>query len=163
MYLKSYKAYNNPKATWQDKFIAMVSLGSYSHSELQFHFGDSFSISGREGISRIKRIDYKADRWKTDKLQISLAEERKIFNHIKSIPPYRYDWFGAAFSIFRFCGFESKKKKFCSEVVADILRENCVNYKWLDKGCSYSPSKLQKSIATHNVNIERVTNAICLS
>jgi hypothetical protein len=72
MKLAFYRAIAGGLLDW---LIAMRHWGKYSHVELVFSDGLSFSSSIRDGGVRFKRIEYKPDRWDFLDLPITAPEE----------------------------------------------------------------------------------------
>lgn len=145
MKLIFYKAWYNPRATFFDKVIAFFSLGSVSHSEICFSNGECFSISPRENSIRFKKIPLNPQRWDIVELNISLRDEMKVYKYCKKIEQkkVKYDYIGALTSPLRLC-IQNEDKYFCSEVCANVLSETEIFD--LEKGCRYTPSRLQKTI-----------------
>ena len=139
MRLASYKAFN-PDSTWLDKAIGIFTFGKYSHSEMVFSDGQSFSVSSRDGGSRIKQINFNPEHWDFVELHISTEVESEIYEECATYS-LKYDYFGA---IFRLCIFRTDKA-FCSEAIVDLIRTT-ISYSYLDIGCKYSPSRLHKEV-----------------
>lgn len=145
MKLISYKVWGNPKSTWLDKIVSIFSLGKYSHSEIAFENGECFSISPRENIGRIKKINYTEKEWNILDLNVSAETEEDVYKccQIVSKANIEYDFLGAFTSPLSLC-IQRKEKIFCSEICADIFTLKGI-FK-LERGCRFTPSKLQKTI-----------------
>lgn len=124
-----------------DKVIGIFSY--YSHVEVQFSDGMSFSSSPRDGGCRFKQIEYNPEHWDIVEVEIHPQKEIMIRNHCISKAGYKYDYIGALTSILPFC-IQKNKKYFCSEIVANILNEHGVLH--IGDGCRYSPSELYNKI-----------------
>ena len=115
-------------ATWTDKLI-LIRSKPYTHSELVFSDGLSFSSSGRKGKDgkpegvRFKTIDYTKhrERWHLDPLMISMETERKIRLHAEVINGMglKYDFRGIVG--FVLTGHQNAKDWFCSELCYALL------------------------------------------
>lgn len=145
MYLISYIAFGNSKATFMDKVIAFLSFGKYSHSEIVFSNGRSFSISPRDDTARFKNIDINSGHWSIIKLNITIDEEDIIMKNCESFRHLEYDYLGALLSPIRLCLFNSKNKTFCSKLIVGLLKDT-EEYNYLGKDCSYSPNRVYNSI-----------------
>lgn len=143
MKLAFYKAFCD-NATLLDIAIGIATLGKYSHVELVFSNGESFSISPRDNGGRFKVIDFDDEYWDLVELDISPEEEELLklesFNHLGM----EYDYIGALFSATPFC-IQSRRRIFCSEVVVNILVQS-PRFRHLGDGCKYSPSGLSTII-----------------
>jgi len=137
-----YKAFQ-PKATFLDKIIAIFSFGRYSHVELVFPNGDCFSISPRDNGGRFKKISLNEEQWEIIELD-SVVDARMLRARAKKFVGFKYDYIGAIFSIMPFC-IQKNKRIFCSEVVANLLRNSPV-FSNLRDGCIYSPSELYREL-----------------
>jgi len=105
----------------------------YSHVELVFSDGVSFSASNREGKVRFKEIHYDPKRWVIINLSFSRAEELAIRKAAIKLINKKYDWKGVLLHQFigRIIGhitsdydiiaLQSKNKWWCSEIVAFLL------------------------------------------
>ena len=146
MRLAFYKAFQS-KGTMLDKTIAVASLGRFSHVEMVFPDGKCFSISPRENVVRFKNIELDPKQWELIDLKPTLDID-KIYEKINDFDKYKYDYFGAIFSITPLC-LQLKNKVFCSELVTDVLRAQAPYY-FLREGCKYSPNELYELISTDN-------------
>ena len=75
-----------------------------------------------------------------------------MLKHCLTILGTGYDTKGAILSPLRICSIEEKDKYFCSELVADLLKEFAGDYGFLKRGCKYSPNRL------YEVLLRSVTN-----
>jgi len=141
----SYKVWGNPKSTWLDKAISIVSFGNYSHTELVFSDGKSFSISPRDVIVRFADININSGSWDIIDIQVDKKTEAAIRAECEQLKKkkYKYDYIGALSSPLRLC-IQRKDRYFCSELISYIL--NKYRVKNLDKGCKYTPVRLQKTL-----------------
>ena len=137
-----YKVKGNPNARWDDKIIAFVSRGNYSHVELVFSDGISFSSSNRDGGTRFKYIDYNKDNWDIFDLNISPEDEGKMRLLALRLTDKEYDLIGALTSPLKLC-LQNKDKYFCSEVCLTLIKE-VVNKDIVP--CKFTPVKMSKLI-----------------
>lgn len=72
----------------------------YSHIELIFSDGTSFSASPRDGGTRFKKIVYKPKRWVFFDLDVSPEQEKMVRAFCKSQVGKPYDFWGALNTIF---------------------------------------------------------------
>jgi len=152
MKIAFYKAFQK-KATMLDNLIAVFTFGRYSHVELYFSNGESFSISPREGESRFKVIDYTPEAWDILDLKLTEDEEKKLYAIAKNeYLGFKYDYIGAVFSASPVC-IQKDERLFCSEVATNIIRRNR-RYYFLRDGCRYSPNELYKKIKSYCRKIE---------
>ena len=151
MKLATYKAFK-AKWAWLDWMIAIFSLSRYSHTELNIENNKFFSVSMRDNKGgRFKIFKANPKRWDFIDLQVTPDEKKAIEKAAFQQLNKEYDFTGAAFSVIKICGFGRKNKNFCSEIVADILRNHTQAYKELDPGCRYSPDRLHKAILDINI------------
>lgn len=144
MKIMFYKAFQS-EATLLDKIIAIFSVGKYSHVEIAFSNGDFFSVSARDGGARFKKINVNPENW--DALTLNITEEEEEYLRGMAIEYYsglEYDYIGALFSISPIC-IHKLNKMFCSELVVSVLK-NIETFKFLQRGCTYSPNRLYKEI-----------------
>lgn len=97
-----------------DRLIAWWTASPYSHVELVFADGVSFSSSPRDGGTRYKRIDFAAGHWDLVDLPTLPDAESRIRAWCDAQVPRRYDWRGVLGFVFR-CGFD-RGRWFCSEI-----------------------------------------------
>jgi len=150
MKLAFYKAFQE-KATFKDKLIAFLTLGSYSHVELMLSTTEGYSIS-QGGFTRIQEIQFNSNEWEFVELNLTLNEQKKLIDRAVESLGKKYDYVGAFFSAFGFCE-DSKKKVFCSEEIANQLH-HAKAYGSLKEGCVYSPNALYKKIKMINYENE---------
>lgn len=141
MKLAFYKAFC-PNATLLDKTIAITTFGKYSHVEVVFSDGMSFSISPREKVCRFKRIDFNPDNWEFVELDTTKKEENYIRAMAYNFLDCTYDYIGAITSATPIC-LQVNSQMFCSELSTELIR-NSQAYKRLKDGCRYSPNELYK-------------------
>jgi len=145
MKLITYKVFNNPKSTFLDKLIGLVTLSNYSHSELLFDDGMCFSISPRENKLRLKKITL-GDQWDIQDLDLSTVQVKKARMLCEQLTrlPYTYDYKGAITSPLMLC-IQDDLKMFCSEVCVFVLDAVKIRPVF-QRGCKYTPSRLRKVI-----------------
>ena len=116
MQLAFYKAKHG---TLVDKIIAKVTDSEYSHVEIVFSNGISYSASPRDKGVRFKEIDMETGKWDLYKIDRQFDEELlKI--HLKKFEGQPYDVLGAIGSGFGIPLY-SPHKKFCSLIMAWIF------------------------------------------
>ena len=114
--------YRGRYGTLADWAIILWTMGLYSHVELVFSNGTSFSSSGRDGGARFAEIGYShKERWEFVKLDIDGEEEKEIWNECKRLIGKKYDWLGIFFHQFLPLNTQDDDKWWCSEIVAYIL------------------------------------------
>ena len=146
MKIAFYKAWG-PDASHVDHLISIATAGKYSHTELVFSDGLSFSISGRSGGARFANIKYTEEKWFLMDIDISPKEEKLLRKQAekKVARKIQYDYPGAfTCGVLPFC-IHRKNKLFCSESSVIILRKS-KNYSFLDEGCKYSPMRLYREL-----------------
>jgi len=155
IYIAFYKVYGNPCATWLDYIIALFSFGSYSHVEILLDNDLAFSSSGRDGCVRYAHINRKdpsfLDRWDVIKITSDRIEDviyEETLSKVNKMLGKKYDYLGALLSIFRMPKSFNKDKYFCSELVAEILKDYD-EFAYLDEPHTYTPTRLRKDIIRH--------------
>lgn len=156
MKLAFYKAFG-PSATILDNLIGIFSFGLYSHVEIIFVDGQSFSISPRDKGARFKRINYNPKHWKIIDILVTSDEEEVIRHWCQKLLGKKYDYSGALTSIAPVC-IQDSNKLFCSEAVINVFHNAKIPiktalavkkkyHKIIGDGCKYSPSRLYKEIS----------------
>lgn len=121
--------------SWLDDAINVFSGGGgFSHVELLFSNGESFSSTARDPSvdlsgrvkpdgTRFKFIDYTKhpDRWRLLTLAATDDSEESIRQWCLKTLDARYDFWGVARFVMPFLG-QSTDKYFCSEVVTEALQ-----------------------------------------
>jgi hypothetical protein len=121
MKLAFYKS-SAPNAGLFDKLISFWTQSPYSHVEIIFSTGLSYSSSPRDGGCRYKAIKYDSLAWDYVSLPYITTEreiEIKKFCNLQN--GKKYDWTGILLSQIFPLGIEEPKKWFCSELVAKTL------------------------------------------
>jgi len=115
-------------------------LYGYSHIEIVFSDGMSFSASPREGKVRFKKIDFSPKRWVFHELEMTELEEAKIRAQAENLIGRKYDYKG----IIGWFVIPIKKQEnnqwWCSEIIAYLL-------KW--KKFRVHPNKMAKHYGLH--------------
>lgn len=114
--------YKSNRGTFLDFLIdAWTGFGGFSHCELMFSDGMSFSSSPREGICRFKDIKYD-DKWIMIDLPYvgSLMESDIRFECSKEVGK-RYDYFGIFFNFVIPLNLDNKYKWWCSEICGKMI------------------------------------------
>lgn len=113
--------YIGEKGTILDRIIDIWSgWYGYSHCELVFSDGMSFSASPREGKVRFKRIDYD-DKWVIRDLPFSYEMEDVIRGRCREYLGKSYDYIGVLLYYGLFTDIYDKKKWWCSEICAKLI------------------------------------------
>ncbi len=117
----------NENATLLDQVICFFTKSRFSHVELVYDYspysqiGLTWSSSSRDGGVRPQRIDFNDMRWELYEVPTTITKGKIIewFNETRM--GAEYDWLGALGAyIPAFKG--SKKRWFCSEIVATCLK-----------------------------------------
>lgn len=98
---------------------SIICYNGFSHVELVFSNGISFSSSKRDGGTRFKTIDY-GNNWEIINVQ-SLYTEDEIFQKAVTLDGLKYDWLGLFLHEFIPLDIEDRKSWWCSEVVCYLL------------------------------------------
>jgi hypothetical protein len=140
MYLAFYKGLKdiNPKADIVDYLICKWTKSIYSHVEIVFSTGISFSSSPRDGGCRYKAIVYDDAIWDYIDLSISKQYEDNIMKFCNSQNGKGYDWTGIFLSQIFPLDISEPNKWTCSELVA-----KCLNYK---KPSQYNPGNIYTKV-----------------
>lgn len=104
----------------KDWLIAKATNSQFSHVELIFDDGFSFSSSPRENGVRFKEIDYKEERWEFVELNLPIWKENYIIRKAKRIESYKYGYDWIAIYLHKI-GIRSYGKFICSDLIADLL------------------------------------------
>lgn len=118
----TYKAFGNPSATVVDKAVALATFSNYSHTEIVFSDGVSFSVSPRDGGGRFKKIEFDEEHWDIIELpNMTKLGEAMMRAYATTLVGKPYNYLGAIFSITPFCCCIGDKY-FCSEAAAYIFK-----------------------------------------
>lgn len=121
MYLAFYKATNDDL---KGRLINRLSGNyGYSHVELVFSDGMSFSSSPRDGGVRFKAIEFNPDRWVFFRLRYTPKHEAIIRARARSIEGAEYDWLGIFCHQLLPVGVQNDSKWWCSEAIQWALYE----------------------------------------
>ncbi len=138
MKLAFYKA---SKGTLLDTAINIWTGGyGYSHVELVFSDGMSFSSSPREGEVRLKKIDFDPDKWEFCDLRNYDMDEARVRAQAENFVGRDYDWKGIFLWFVLSIKKQDNSKWWCSEIIAFLL-------KW--QNFRISPNKLAKDFNLH--------------
>ncbi len=137
--------YKSKHGKLYDKLISLFTFGPYSHVEMNFGFGKSFSSSPRDGGVRFKNISYEKGKWDSVLIEVDREQQSIMEKFCQEQVGKNYDFlgcFGVFFRVFR----GPKRKWFCSEVIAAALQSvNILNSS--EKYHYISPSKLYKLVS----------------
>lgn len=119
MKLASYIAKRGRLLDW---LIALRHFGRYSHSELVFSDGMSFSSSSRDGGTRfVDSRNFDRSKWEFVTLPVPDAAEAEIRLWCEGVVGAKYDWAGVLAFINPFRR-HNPTQWFCSEIVAQALK-----------------------------------------
>jgi hypothetical protein len=105
-----------------DWLIMLWTMGQYSHVELVFSDGVSFSSSQWDGGVRFKKINYShKERWGFIELEIAEEKEQELREKCEKLVGKKYDWLGIMFDQFIPLNTQDSDRWWCSEIVAHIL------------------------------------------
>jgi hypothetical protein len=111
--------YKGWRGDWIDKLISIWTMGPYSHVELIFSDGMSFSSSIRDDGTRFKNIIYD-DKWDIIELNFPF-DEIKMREFCESQNDKPYDLLGVFFSAGLKLNLQDKNKWFCTEIIGYSL------------------------------------------
>ena len=100
-----------------DKWIGLLTWGKYSHCELVFSNGASFSSSPRDGGTRFKNIKFNPEHWDFVEVNLSSSQEVDTYIFCLSESNKPYDWLGAIFRLPLWRG-----RWYCSEICVEGLK-----------------------------------------
>lgn len=104
-----------------DKLIRWWTGGKYSHCELQFSDGISFSADAWENRVRFEVIHYNPANWDCVDVKLTAKEEIAVRAFCDSQEGKGYDWLGIIGFIFPLV-VEDPLRWFCSEVCVEALK-----------------------------------------
>lgn len=113
--------YKDPRAF--ARLICLLQGGDASHSEIAYRwegsYHDCISSSWLDNGVRLKQINLTPDKWRV--YEVDLASEGDVAGYYEKYKGTKYDWLALLGFVItrRIKGFV--KRKFCSEVGADIL------------------------------------------
>lgn len=140
MMLAFYKAEHGDKV---DKLVSTVIDSKYSHVELVFSDGICFSASPRDKGVRFKNIDLNNGKWDLYKV-IKPFNEATLRKQVTRFVGQSYDTLGAIGSGIGIPLY-SRKKKFCSLIIANIFQLDNINQ---------NPESLRKILIEKNYIIK---------
>ena len=120
--------------------IILIGSDPYTHSELLFPDGMSFSSEMGLG-ARIKRITYShPDRWHTDRIYLTdeVIDRIRVRAELMVAMGLEYDLGGAMCS--PYTGYQTKGKVFCSEAVGFAIAPDLIK---VSDVVNFHPCKLQ--------------------
>ena len=133
----------NPKADWFDELICIWTLYMFSHVEMVFSDGVSFSSSPRDGGCRFKNINYaNTNHWVIIELPwITEGDEADIRGFCHNQDGKLYDWCGIFLSQVLPLNIQEPNRWFCSEITAHCLKAA--------KPSQYNPGELYEMVKKH--------------
>lgn len=140
-------AFYKAKKSFIDKTICFFTNGPYSHAELIFDDGISFSSSLPDHGVRFKHITYNVQSWDFIVVNLSPENEHKVRDFCEKQQGKKYDLLGVL-------GFvmplqQEKKKWFCSEIIIRALQEAGL-YRWVIPSRIH-PTALHDLLRSQNV------------
>jgi uncharacterized protein YycO len=131
--------YLGSNGNYLDKLICIVTGSAYSHCELVFSDGQSFSSSPRDGGVRFKPIIYEPQKWVVIELPVEPADEAKVRSWCQTKTGKDYDFSGVLGFILPFFK-QDDDDYYCSEICLMALK--LVIEEWSKKRNKISPGKL---------------------
>lgn len=129
-----------------DKLISIWTWGPFSHCELIFSDGTSFSSSSRDGGVRYKKIHYVPDHWEILDIDINPNQEKDLRSWCDGEVGKSYDYLGVLMYVPRKTDVQNKKKWYCSEICSTVLE-----FAGLYEGkTTISPNTFYKEVAKWN-------------
>lgn len=101
-------------------------IDGFSHVELIFSNGLSFSSSPRDGGTRFKWIEYDINQWEFLSIDSPYSEE-EIYNAAVVLDDLEYDYLGLFLHEFLPLNIDNQKRWWCSEIICYLL--GIKNYK----------------------------------
>ena len=139
--IKARVAFYKGKGDWADWAIRKYTGSAYSHTELVID-NDWYSSSPYDGKVRCAaNMNYSKDSW--DFVDVNIDMD-KFTKHFAKTNGAKYDWLGIVLSQFLPLGIDSKKKWFCSEWCAKVLKDS--GYAIGKKVSWYSPKRLYEAL-----------------
>ena len=120
--------------------IILVGSDPYTHTELKFPDGMSFSSEMGIG-ARFKRIKYShSERWKTDRIYLpdEVIARIRLRAELMVAMKLEYDLAGAMFS--PYTGYQNHGKVFCSEAIGFAIAPDLIA---VEEVVNFHPVKLQ--------------------
>jgi len=106
------------------KIICFWTFGKYSHSELVFSDGTTFSSDEADGGTRWKDELEKPEEWDFIDIPCNKTQEKEIRRFCEGEDGLKYDMAGIGFSFLPIpIGWQSAEKWFCSEICAAALQQ----------------------------------------
>ena len=110
--------------TIYSRIICFWTFGKYSHSELVFSDGKSFSADESDGGTRWKDSIMDPDEWDFIDIPCNKTQEKEIRKFCEGEDGLKYDMIGIGFSFLPIpIGWQSAEKWFCSEICAAALQQ----------------------------------------
>lgn len=117
-----YRADRSTTRRWMAKFADWITGNyGYSHVELIFSNGLSFSSSDRDGGTRFKNIKYDPSRWVIYEIPASASYEYRTFHRAKEIAGQKYDYLGILFYHLIPIKLQGNNRWWCDEAVSYAL------------------------------------------
>jgi hypothetical protein len=136
---------------WVDKFIAIATLGPFSHVEMYFpNRLLTFSSSARDGGCRAKMITFNPQHWIRKGLTCSAQTAADIFAWCETQRGRKYDYLGALIGPW-FGWKHDDELWYCSEICSAALRDFGV---MPDLPHHLSPNTLWHHVVNSKVAIE---------
>lgn len=101
------------KGDWLDWLIGICTLSKYSHVELVFYDGMSFSSTAKDGV-RFAKIEFD-DKWDVLDYPVLPIYESVMRDFAEAQNGKKYDWMGIVGFVIPI--HEDRKRWFCTEVI----------------------------------------------
>ena len=129
--------------TIYSRIICFRTFGKYSHSEIVFSDGRSFSADESDGGTRWKDSIMDPDEWDFIDIPCNKTQEKDIRKFCEGEDGLRYDMIGIGFSFLPIpIGWQTAEKWFCSEICVAALQQ--IGYLVGYTPARISPNKLYK-------------------
>lgn len=135
--------FSNPDAELFDRAVCIWTRSRFSHVEMVFSDGMSFSSSPRDGGCRFKEIDYnKPSHWVLFPIPwITEYDEQEIRAFCINQDGTKYDWTGIFLSQVLPLNIQEPNRWFCSEIAANSLKAK--------RPAQYNPGSLYEMVRKH--------------
>jgi len=154
-------AFRKKGSTIYAKLIRLWTFGKYSHSELVFSDGRSFSSDEADGGTRWKDWAMSDEEWDFLNVPCTFEQEQEIRAFCAGEEHCKYDMVGIGFSFLPIpIGVQSAEKWFCSEICVAGLQQ--IGYLVGYTPSRISPNALHKILSKELGRIPKVVQAAAL-
>lgn len=119
MKIAFYRAWAGGGST-MDKLVSLWTRSPYSHCELIFSDGTSFSSSSRDGGVRFKQVKYVSGRW--DVMLFETEYEVEMRQWCDSQLGKKYDYLGILSHVIMLPFIQDNSRWYCSEICSAALQ-----------------------------------------